>query len=82
MTMLNKKIKVYSSPGCAYCYTLKEFLKKRDIEFEEIDIYEDKKAKEEMIKKSGQMNVPVMEIGENIVVGFDREKISELLGIK
>ena len=75
-------IKVYSTPICLYCITLKEFLKKHNIEFEEIDVAEDPKAREEMIKKSGQMGVPVIEINGQIIVGFDKEKISDLLGIK
>jgi len=75
-------IKVYSTPGCPYCVTLKEFLKKNNFEFEEVDVSKDEKAQEEMIKKSGQMGVPVVEIDGEIVVGFDREKISKLLNIK
>ena len=77
----NKKIKVYSTPDCAYCWTLKGFLKKHNIEFEEIDIFLDQEAKEEMIKKTGQKEVPVMEVGDQIVIGFDKKKISEALGI-
>ena len=77
----NKKIKVYSTPDCAYCWTLKGFLKKHNIEFEEIDIFLDQEAKEEMIKKTGQKEVPVMEIGDQIVIGFDKKKILEALGI-
>jgi glutaredoxin-like YruB-family protein len=61
---------------------LKEFLKKHNIEFEDIDVSEDEKALEEMIKKSGQMGVPVIEIDGEIVVGFDKEKICKLLNIK
>lgn len=75
------KIIVYSTPACPYCLTLKEFLKQHNIEFEEIDVSKDKKAREEMIKKSGQMGVPVVEIDGEIVVGFDKEKISKLLKI-
>jgi len=67
---------------CPYCVTLKEFLKQRNIEFEDIDVTEDEKAREEMIQKSGQMGVPVVEIDGEIVVGFDKERICELLNIK
>ena len=81
MEKSNKKIKVYSTPDCAYCWTLKGFLKKHNIEFEEIDIFLDQEAKEEMIKKTGQKEVPVMEVGDQIVIGFDKKKISEVLGI-
>ena len=75
-------IKVYSSPSCAYCLTLKEFLKNHNIEFEDIDVSKDEKAREEMIKKSGQFGVPVVEIDGEIIVGFDKEKISKILKIK
>ena len=81
MEKSNKKIKVYSTPDCAYCYTLKGFLKKHNVEFEEVDIFLDQKAKEEMIKKTGQKEVPVMEVGDQIVIGFDKKKILEVLGM-
>jgi len=75
------KIIVYSTPACPYCLTLKEFLKQHNIEFEEIDVSKNKEAAREMIQKSGQMGVPVVEIDGQIVVGFDREKIVKLLNI-
>jgi len=59
-----------------------EFLKEKGIKFEEIDVSKDKKAKEELIKKSGKMEVPVIEIDDQIVVGFDKEKIVKLLNIR
>jgi len=67
---------------CAYCVTLKQFLSQHNIEFENIDVSNDQKAQEEMIKKSGQMGVPVIDIDGEIIVGFDKEKISQLLNIK
>ena len=75
-------VRVYSTPACPYCITLKMFLKEHNIEFEDIDVSKDEKAVEEMVKKSGQMGVPVIEINGTIVVGFDREQISKLLNIK
>ena len=75
-------VKVFTTKICPYCITLKEFLTQHNIEFEELDVAEDEKAREEMIKKSGQMGVPVVEIDGKIVVGFDKEKISQLLSIK
>ena len=81
--MDNKKIiKVYSSPACPYCLALKKFLKKYSFEFEDIDVSKDKKYIDELMEKSGQMGVPVIEINGEIIVGFDREKICKILGIK
>lgn len=74
-------IKVYSTVICPYCVTLKKFLKEHNIEFEDIDVSQDEKVRDEMVKKSGQMGVPVVEIDGEIVVGFDREKIKQLLKI-
>lgn len=75
-------IKLYTTPTCPYCYTLKDFLKENNIDFEDIDVFKDEKAREEIIKKSGRMEVPILEIDGEIVVGFDKEKISKLLNIK
>jgi len=77
-----EKIKVYSTPACPYCITLKTFLKEHSIEFEDIDVSQDKKALDEMVKKSGQMGVPVIDIDGEVIIGFDKEKISKALGIK
>jgi glutaredoxin-like YruB-family protein len=76
------KVKVYSTPSCPYCFTLKEFLKEHNIKFEDIDVSKDKSAQDDMIKKSGQMGVPVVEIDGKLIVGFDKEKIVKLLNIK
>ncbi len=76
------EVKVYSTPSCPYCLVLKEFLKSYKIEFKDIDVANNKKEAEEMIQKSGQMGVPVVEIDGKIVVGFDKGKITELLNIK
>jgi glutaredoxin-like YruB-family protein len=76
------KVKIYSTSMCPYCTTLKEFLKERGVEFEEIDVSQDEKAMKEMVEKTGQMGVPVMEIDEEIVIGFDREKIIKLLKLE
>ena len=81
MSGKTSKIRIFSTPSCPYCVTLKEYLKHHGIEFEDIDVSKDEKAAEEMIQKSGQMGVPVVEIGDQIVVGFDKEKISKLLKI-
>ncbi len=74
-------IKVYSTPTCPYCVTLKMFLKEHNIEFEDIDVSQDEKARDEMVKNSGQMGVPIVDIDGQIIVGFDKEKISKILKI-
>ena len=76
------KIKVFSTPTCPYCVTLKEFLKDKGFGFEDIDVSQDQKLLDEMVEKSGQMGVPVVEIDGQIIIGFDKEKINELLNIK
>ena len=73
---------IYSTPTCVYCNTLKEYLKSKSIEFKEIDVSQNEKELEKMVSISGQMGVPVVDIDGNIVIGFDKEKVNELLGIK
>ncbi|MDD5638862.1 MAG: glutaredoxin family protein [Candidatus Pacebacteria bacterium] len=75
------KIKIYSTPYCPYCVTLKNFLKQHNIEFEDIDVSENESALQEMVEKSKQMGVPVIDINGEIIVGFDKERISKLLNI-
>ena len=77
--MKKPDIKVYSTPSCPYCTTLKAFLDERKLKYEDINVAMDDKARERMIEKSGQMGVPVIEINGEFVVGFDVNKIKELL---
>jgi len=74
-----KKVKVYSTPTCPHCLSVKAFLKEKGVEFETIDVSANQKAADEMIKKTGQMGVPVIDIDGKIVVGFDRGKMMSLL---
>jgi len=76
------KVRVFTSEICPYCITLKNFLKEHNIPFEEIDVTENQQIQKEIIEKSGQMGLPVLEIDGEIVVGFDKEKITKLLNIK
>lgn len=76
------KVRIFSTPTCPYCVTLKEFLKDKNIEFKDIDVSQDEIALDEMIDKSGQMGVPVVDIDGEIIVGFDKAKIVQLLNIK
>ena len=75
-------IKIYTTPTCPWCKKTKEFFKENKIKFKEIDAASDKKAAKEMIKKSGQMGVPVIEIDKQLIVGFDEEKLKKALKLK
>lgn len=76
-----KNVKVYSTPTCPFCMRAKQFLTENNITFENIDVSSNQEAAEEMVRKSGQMGVPVLEIDGEIIVGFDRERIKEALGV-
>ena len=79
---MDKKITVYSTPTCPFCIRAKQFLKDNLVQFEDIDVSENRDKAQEMIRKSGQMGVPVIEIDGGIIVGFDKEKIKEALGLE
>lgn len=73
------KTTVYSTPNCPWCHALKDFLKEKNVEFEEIDISKDQAKVQEMVKKSGQIGVPQIEINGKMIVGFDKEAIEKEL---
>lgn len=75
------KITIYSTPWCHFCKMTKEYLKSKNIAWTEKDVSTDIPAQQEMISKSGQMGVPVIDIDGKIVIGFDRPKINEYLGL-
>ena len=75
-------IKIYSTPTCPYCHMLKEYLEEKGFEYTDVNVAEDLKAREEMVEKSGQMGVPVADFDGEIVVGFNRERVDQILGIK
>ncbi len=75
-----KNVKVYSTPTCPYCARAKQFLKDNNIDFEDIDVSANQDKIQEMIQKSGQMGVPVIDIDDEIITGFDKDRISRALG--
>ena len=77
-----QKITIYTTPTCAYCKMTKAFFKEHNVTYEEKDVANDHVLAEEMVKKSGQMAVPVIDIDGQILVGFDKEGLSRLLNIK
>ena len=75
------KVVVYSSPTCPWCYKAKDYLRENNISFIEKDISKDYAAAIEMMRKSKQQGVPVLDINGDIIVGFDKENINRLLGL-
>jgi glutaredoxin-like YruB-family protein len=75
-------ITIYSTPTCVYCNALKGYLAEKKFEYKEIDVSENEAELEKMVAISGQMGVPVVEIDGNVVIGFDRQRIDEILKIK
>jgi len=78
---MDKIVKIYSTPTCPYCIRVKQFLKDNNIDFVNFDVGADEKVAEEMMQKSGQMGVPVLDIDGKIIVGFDKERIKQALGL-
>ncbi len=76
-----KQVRVYSTPTCPWCIRVKQFLTESNIPFENYDVSSDSQKADEMVAKSGQMGVPVVDIGGEIIVGFDKERIKKALGI-
>ena len=74
-----KKVIIYSTPTCPYCVMAKDFFKENNIEFTDLNVAEDEKAREEMIKKTKQMGVPVIDIDGEIIIGFDKEAVEKSL---
>jgi len=76
-----KNVKVYSTATCPYCIMVKDFLNEKKIPFENVDVGADREGAKEMIEKSGQRGVPVIDIEGHIIIGFDKNAISKELGI-
>ena len=75
-------VTIYTTPTCVWCKTTKAFFKEHGVQYEEKDVARDVPAREEMVQKSRQLGVPVIDIDGQIVVGFDKEGLSRLLNIK
>jgi len=75
------QISIYSTPTCTYCKAVKEYFNQNNVTFQEFNVAEDASRRQEMIERSGQMGVPVIMVDNDIVVGFDKEKLNSLLNI-
>lgn len=76
-----KNVIIYSTPTCHFCQLAKEFFKEKGIQYEEHNVLSDLERRQEMVDRSGQLGVPVIVIGEHVVVGFDQAEVSSLLGV-
>lgn len=77
-----KPVSIYSTPTCVYCNMAKSFFKANGVTYSEFNVASDLDKRKEMIDKTGQMGVPVIDIGGEIIVGFDESKLRSTLGIK
>ena len=77
-----KKVIIYSTPSCTYCNMAKEYLTAHNVPFESIDVAADAAKRQEMVEKSGQMGVPVIEVEQDIIVGFNKPVLAHLLNIQ
>ncbi len=80
MNQQKHTVKVFSTLTCPYCHMAKDFLKSKNVEFEDIDVSQDRAQAMQMVQKSGQMGVPQLWIDGQVVVGFDTPRINQLLG--
>ncbi len=83
--MTNKpqpRVIVFSTPTCTYCNAAKRYFREKGIKFNDIDVTRDPAAARDMVRRSGQQGVPVIDIGGRIVVGFNRPAIDQLLGLR
>ena len=74
-------VTIYSTPVCHFCHAAKEFFKENNIAYTEYDVASDLEKREEMIDMTGQMGVPVIRIGDDVIIGYDEPKIKELLNL-
>jgi len=79
--MQHLKIKIYTTPSCPWCRKAKSYFKELGIQFKEIDVSKDQKAAEELVRRTHQMGVPVIQIGSHYIVGFDKNRIDKLIGV-
>ncbi|MFA6428884.1 MAG: glutaredoxin domain-containing protein [Patescibacteria group bacterium] len=76
------QIKVYSTPTCPYCKLVKEYLKEQGLPFQDVDVAADPSAAKEMVKISGQMGVPVVDVDGQIIVGWNKEALEEIVSVR
>jgi len=78
---MDKNVMIYSTPTCHFCHAAKDFFTANNVAFEDYNVATDLEKRKEMVDMTGQMGVPVIRIGDDVVVGFDEAKVKELLAI-
>jgi len=78
---MDTQVTIYSTPTCHFCQMTKDFLKEKGITYTDFNVSSDLEKRQEMIQKSGQMGVPVIFVGDEMIVGFDQEKLVSSLGL-
>ena len=78
---MEKTVTIYSTPVCHFCHMAKDFFKENNVNFIDYDVASDAEKRQEMIEMTNQMGVPVIRIGDDVVIGFDEGKLRELLGL-
>ena len=81
MPDVQPEVKIYSTPTCHFCHMAKEFFKANNIAYTDYDVAGNPEKRQELLDKSGQLGVPVILIGPEMVIGFNKPKISQLLGL-
>ncbi len=82
MTTAQPKVIVFSTPTCSFCTQAKRYFKEKNIRFTDVDVSKDQSAARDMMRRTGQMGVPVILINNKPIIGFDRNKINQMLNIK
>jgi glutaredoxin-like YruB-family protein len=78
---MDKNVTIYSTPTCHFCQMSKEYFKANNVNYTEFNVAADLEKRQEMISKSGQMGVPVIYVGDELTVGFDKKRLDTLLGL-
>ncbi|MES2994745.1 MAG: glutaredoxin family protein [Patescibacteria group bacterium] len=78
---MDKQVTIYTTPTCHFCQMSKEFFKENNVPYTEHNVAADMEKRQEMIDKSGQMGVPVIYVGDEMIIGFDKKRLMETLGL-
>lgn len=78
---MQKEVVIYSTPSCHFCHAAKDFFNEKGVAYTEYNVAADQAKRQEMVEMTGQLGVPVIRIGDDVIVGYAQEKIAELLGV-